>query len=122
MASTIKLGVSGSEYTIPNVTIALPVSIVKQISRVVASDGTRRFGYYDSFRRWKISCAKLTQTQLDAIIAEYNRNQELSFQNTHERDTTYIVVMLDFEYDSIDPLLTAEASRLYRAWFTLEET
>ena len=121
--STIKLGLADDDYiTIPNVTISLPVSIVKQISRVVMSDGSRRFGYYDSFRQWKVTCAKLTKTELDAIITEYNRNQELYFQNTFERNTSYNVVMLDFDYDSIDPLLTTEANRLYRAWFTLEET
>jgi len=120
--STIKLGLEDSEYTIPNVTISLPVSIVKQISRVVMSNGKRRFGHYDSFRQWKVTCAKLTKTQLDLIITEYGRNQELRFNNTFERDKWYTVVMLDFNYDSIDPLLTTEANRLYRAWFTLEET
>lgn len=117
--ATIKLGLLGDEYTIPNVTVSLPVSIVKQISRVVMSDGSRRFGYYDSFRRWKVECTKLTKAQLDEIIDEYNRSQELRFQNTHESATWYYVVMLDFDYDSVDPLLTTE---LYWARFTLEET
>lgn len=116
--STIKLGLSGSEYTIPNADISLPVNYVKQISRIEMSDGSRRFGFYQEYRRWKVRCVKLTKTQLDFIIAEYERKQELRFQNTHESDTWYDVIMMDLDYDSIDPIST---TKLYWAMFILEE-
>lgn len=117
--STIKIGPSGSEIEIPSVIVSLPIDYEKQSTRIVMSDGSRRWGIYQGFRRWTIHCKKLTQSQLDNLIIEYLRIQLLRFQNTYESATWYDVIMVSFSYDSADPIST---TKYYTATIIVEET
>jgi len=119
--ATIKLGINltGDEITLSGVAISMPVEYVKQLRRVEMSDGSRRWGFYDKFRRWQVSCNGITKAQLDLLITEWERNQALKFQNNYEAATSYDVVMLDFSYECINP---NDTTKYYRANFTVEET
>jgi len=119
MATTIKLGVSGSEITVGGVAISMPIEYSKQLSRVVMSDGSRRWGFYDKFRRWQLSCNGATKAQLDLLITEWERSAALKFQNNYEAATSYDVVMTDFSYECINP---NDTTKYYRVNFTVEET
>ena len=119
--ATIKLGINltGDEITLSGVAISMPVEYVKQLRRVEMSDGSRRWGFYDKFRRWQVSCNGINKAQLDLLITEWERNQALKFQNNYEAATSYDVVMLDFSYECINP---NDTTKYYRANFTVEET
>jgi len=119
MATTIKLGVSGSEITVAGVAISMPIGYSKQLRRVEMSDGSRRWGFYDKFRRWQVSCNGITKAQLDLLITEWERNQALKFQNNYEAAIKYDVVMIDFSYECINP---NDTTKYYRVNFALEET
>jgi len=119
MASTIKLGVSGSEITVAGVAISMPIEYSKQLRRVEMSDGSRRWGFYDQFRRWRVTCNKTTNAQLTSLITEWERNQVLKFQNNYESATSYDVVMTDFSYECINP---NDTTKYYRVNFAVEET
>jgi len=119
MATTIKLGVSGSEITVSGVVISMPIEYAKQLRRVEMSDGSRRWGFYDQFRRWRVACNGTTKDQLDLLIAEWERKQVLKFQNNYEAATSYDVVMIDFSYECINP---NDTTKYYRVNFTVEET
>jgi len=119
MATTIKLGVSGSEITVPGVAISMPIEYSKQLSRVEMSDGSRRWGFYDKFRRWRVSCLGITKANLDALITEWERSATLKFQNNYESATSYDVVMTDFNYECMNP---TDTTKYYLVNFTVEET
>ena len=119
MATTIKLGVSGSEITVPGVAISMPIEYSKQIRRVEMSDGSRRWGFYDKFRRWQVTCNGITKAELDPLITEWERSQILKFQNNYESATSYDVVMIDFSYECITP---NDTTKYYRVYFIVEET
>ena len=107
MATTIKLGVSGSEITVPGVAISMPIEYSKQIRRVEMSDGSRRWGFYDKFRRWQVTCNGITKAELDPLITEWERSQILKFQNNYE------------SYECITP---NDTTKYYRVYFIVEET
>jgi len=117
--ATKKLGPTGSEVTLPGTfTITLPVDMPKQVEKVKMSDGSFRWAFFKEYRKWKLNWTKLTKTELDTLITLWGYNQILRWQNNDESATWYEVVIIDFSYDSVDPIST---TKYYKASMTLQE-
>ena len=105
----IKLGLSGSEITLPAIKWIegnkpeLPTSIHKQISEAKMSDGSSRWGFYSGSekRTFVWEHGYLTKAQLDQIKTLYGYNQTLRYQNNNEDATWYDVIITSFEYGPI---------------------
>ena len=84
----IKLGLSGSEVTLPQpqarggVPPGMPVGYVKQMDRTTMADGSTRYNtraYHP--RTFSLSWEQLTAVQIAAIEVEIKRNVRLHYQN-----------------------------------------
>ena len=116
------LGPIGDIVVLPiNLTIPLPVDIPKQIDKAKMSDGSFRWGFLKKHRRWSLDWTHLIKANLDVLIARYNYNSILRWQNLDESADWYNVVITDFSYDSIVPIPTAGGVEYYSASMTLEE-
>ena len=113
-----KLGISGSEVTLPSIAIAIPTAIRKKIERAEMSDGSTRWGFYKTYRGWEISFPKLTKPNLDSLIALRSLDRILRWQNNDESATWYDVVITKFSYDTKD---YRSPTVLYFASMSLEE-
>lgn len=98
-----KLGISGSEITLPSIAIAHPVTIHKKVERAEMSDGSGRYAFFKEYKGWEIRFPKLTKTELDALVTLRGHDQILRWQNNDESATWYDVVITDFNYNSEDP-------------------
>lgn len=98
-----KLGLLGSEYTLPSVAIVLPVNINKKVDRAEAMDGSGRYNFGKEYRDWDIRFPKLTKTELDNLTYLRSLNQILRWQNPDESDKWYNVVITEFNFNSEDP-------------------
>ena len=116
--ATRKLGPAGAEITLPPITVALPVTVGKNIERAEMSDGSGRYNFLKGYKVWEPRFPKLTKTELDDLIYLRSLNQILRWQDTDESTTWYDVVITNFSYDSVDPIST---TKLYKATMTLEE-
>ncbi|MHA1225174.1 MAG: hypothetical protein ACTSPV_00360 [Candidatus Hodarchaeales archaeon] len=107
--ATVKLGLSGSEITLPAIKWLegnkpeLPTSIHKQISEAKMSDGSSRWGFYSASEKrtfiWEHGF--LTKAELDQIKTLRGYNQILRYQNNNEDATWYDVVFISFEYGPV---------------------
>lgn len=114
-----KLGISGSEVTLPaGLIISLPVGYDQQVVRVTMSDGSRRYGFHNRKRQWQLTWIKITKANLDTLITLCDYNQTLRWQNNDESTTWYDVAITQFAYDSVDPI---SATKYYTASMVLEE-
>lgn len=113
-----KLGISGSEITLPSIAIPLPVTIRKKIERAEMSDGSKRWGFFKEYKVWEPTFPKLTKSELDDLILLHSYNQSLRWQNNDESATWYIVVITDFSYNTKDP---QSPTVYYYASMTIEE-
>ena len=117
--ATKKLGISGSEVTLPaTLTLSLPVRHRKQLESQEMADGSLRYNIKSSRKEWWLTWTKLTKAQLDVLTTLWNYNQTLRWQNNDESATWYTVMITLFDYDSIDPIST---TKYYEAWMRLEE-
>lgn len=102
--STIKLGPSGTETTLPTISWLgdsppdLPVIAYKQIEEAKMSDGSLRWAFFQKKREWRLEWGLLTAAELATIEGLYDLNQVLHYQNTYESTTWYDVVFTSFEY------------------------
>ena len=99
----VKLGPVGSIINLPVVQWTgsepgFPVSTMKQIKEKRMSDGSLRFGFYQTKREWQFDWGTLTLTELDALRDMYALNQILRFQNNWEDDTWYDVVFYNLTH------------------------
>jgi hypothetical protein len=118
----IKLGIHGSESTLPTtVAVSLPIAVGRNIERRIMSDGSKRWGFFDTGRRtWQLVWTKLTKAQIDALAVIVNYNQTLSFINEDEAlGDDFTVVVTSFAYDVINP---SGSPIYYRAQMQIEET
>ncbi len=116
------LGPVGDIVVLPlHLTISLPIEIQKQIDKAKMSDGTFRWGFLKKHRAWTLNWTYLTKANLDVLIARYNYNAILRWQNLDEAADWYDVVITDFSYDSLNPIPVAPAVEYYSASMTLEE-
>lgn len=113
-----KLGILDSEIILPSITIALPITVSKKVERAEMSDGSGRYAFFKEYKGWEITFPAITKTELDALILLRSHDQILRWQNNDESADWYDVVIIDFSYDSIDPI---SATKYYRASMTLEE-
>lgn len=113
-----KLGPSGSETTLPSIAIPIPVVIHKKVDRTEASDGSGRYNYGVHYREWELTFPKLTQSELNDLIALREEDQILRWQNNDESATWYDVAITAFKYDTNDP---ASPTTFWYASMTLEE-
>ena len=103
----IKLGLSGSEITLPVMKWLggnqpdLPVSVHKQIEEARMSDGSSRWGFKKKQREWPKEWGYLTKAELDVFLGLYDLNQILRFQDNNESATWYEVVMISMEYGPV---------------------
>lgn len=114
-----KLGISGSEITLPSIAIAQPVKVIKRIERAVMSDGSVRFAFFNEYKIWGIDFPKLTKSELDDLVALRALGQILRYQNNDESATWYNVVITDFDYNNEDP---ASPTVYYYGSMTLEQS
>lgn len=98
-----KLGIPGSEITLPSIAIAHPVTIRKKVERAEMSDGSGRYGFFKEYKAWEITFPKLIKAELDDLITLRGHNQILKFQNNDESAIWYDVVITDFKYNTSDP-------------------
>jgi len=97
--ASVKLGVKDSETTLVKVQVSRPTGIVKGYSRRVMIDHSKRVGMFNSYRTWTLNFLHLTKAELDDIITEVQRKQQLRFQDSWESDTWYDVIVTSFSYD-----------------------
>jgi hypothetical protein len=120
VANDVKLGVSGSEVTLPTcIALSLPTNIDKQMTSATMSDGTVRYAFYAEQRSWQISWTDLTAAQLSTLLTLRGYNQSLRFQNNFDSSTWYTVVITAFSYDAINP---GESTIYYTASMQLAQT
>lgn len=98
-----KLGPLGSEYALPSIAIALPVTVHKKVERAEMSDGSGRYGFFKEYKGWEIRFPELTKTELDDLIYLRSLDEILRWQNPDESYAWYDVVITDFKYNSDDP-------------------
>ncbi|MBA7699818.1 hypothetical protein ES703_108521 [subsurface metagenome] len=98
-----RLGISGSEITLPSIAIAHPVTVRKKIERAEMSDGSGRYAFFKEYKVWEITFPKLTKPELDDLVTLRGYNQILRWQNNDESATWYDVVITDFKYNTMDP-------------------
>lgn len=101
--TTRKLGISGSETTLPSIAIVHPVTIRKKIDRAEMSDGSGRYSFFKEYKVWEITFPpKLIKAELDDLITLRGHNQILRWQNNDESAIWYDVVITDFKYNTKD--------------------
>ena len=105
----IKLGLSGSEITLPVLRWLegnkpdLSVSVEKDISEAKMSDGSSMWGYFPNSEKrifnWEHGF--LSKAQLDQIKTLRSHNQILRYQNNNESATWYDVIMISLQYGPV---------------------
>ena len=113
-----KLGISGSEITLPSIAVTIPTAVEKNIGRAEMSSGSTRWGFLKKHKEWEITFRKLTKAELDDLIALRSYNQILKWQNNDESADWYDVVITSFDYDTEDP---KSPTTFWFASMTLEE-
>jgi len=106
--STVLLGPSGSETTLPTLRWMgsrppkLPVSNEKQIAEARMSDGTIRYAMFKRKQRFMLEWGYISLSDLDILKGLHALNQTLHFQNNFEDATWYDVIILSFSYAPVD--------------------
>jgi hypothetical protein len=111
------IGISKSDLP-PDVEISMPIVYPKQISKSIMEDGSFRWGLYRRLRKWEISWARLTETELGSLINLYAKNQPFWWQNTDESLDWYPIIIEDFFFDVIDPI---SLIKLYKGGMVFKE-
>jgi hypothetical protein len=104
--ATVKLGVSGSEETLPTLRWmgsppSWPVTPHKKLHEAEMVDGSLRWGYYGKKREWQLEWGYMSKTDLDTMISLYDETETLRFQNNNEDSTWYDVVFVSLDYDPV---------------------
>jgi hypothetical protein len=122
----MKLGISGSEVTLPVLTSlggAVPDTEVrrnKEIQKAVMSDGTPRYAMLAMKREWPLEWGSLTAAELAQLITLHDLNVALRYQDTSESTTWYNVTIISFNYKQLRGMSSA-TTRWYSASMTLTE-
>jgi hypothetical protein len=112
----IKLGISGSEVTLPIINSlggAVPNAEVarnKEIQKAVMSDGSPRYGLLAMKREWPLEWGLLTYAQVTAMIALHALNVALRYQDNNESATWYDVTIISFRYRRLRGISSATTS------------
>lgn len=126
MANDIKLGISGSEVTLPTLNAIgwavpdAPINRNKEIRKAIMSDGTPRYGMLAMKREWPLGWGILTAAELAPLITLHNLNVALRYQNNKESATWYDVVIISFNYAELNGISSSTA-RWYAARMVLTE-
>ena len=124
----IKLGLEGSETTLPPISWIgdsapdIPVGRKTSAERAEMLDGTARWNFKDKdMRTWSFEWARLTAAQVAAFKTLYDYRRPLHFQNNYIDAYWAWVVITDLE---IRPRITTflSAEPLYALSMTLEES
>jgi len=103
--ATVKLGVSGSEETLPTLRWmgsppSWPVTphknYMKQKWLMAVCDGV-----ITGKREWQLEWGYMSKTDLDTMISLYDETETLRFQNNNEDSTWYDVVFVSLDYDPV---------------------
>jgi len=113
-----KLGISGSEITLPSIAKALPVTVRKKVELAEMSDGSLMAAFFKEHKAWEIRFPKIIKSELDALITLRSHNQILRWQNNDESATWYNVAITDFKYNTLD---SKSPTVYYFASMSLEE-
>jgi hypothetical protein len=122
----MKLGISGSEVTLPVLTSlggAVPDTEVrrnKEIQKAVMSDGTPRYAMLAMKREWPLEWGALTAAELAPLITLHNLNVALRFQDNNESATWYDVAIISFNYSQLRGM-SSSTTRWYSANMVLAE-
>jgi hypothetical protein len=113
-----KIGVSGSEYTLPVAPEAgtYEVGAVPLAGMTRALDGTALTHYVADKRRWAGHWSGLTTAQRDFIMAELRRQAHLSWYPYEEPTTQYTVRVVNGYW-----VPTPNAPAYYDVHFELEQ-
>ena len=126
--SDIKLGISGSEVTLPVLTAvdgAVPdggVNRNKEIKKAVMSDGSPRYGLLAMKREWPpLEWGLLTYAQVQILEALHSLNVPLRYQDNNESATWYDVTIISFNYRQLRRI-SSSTTRWYSASMVIAET
>ena len=116
------LGLAGAEVVMPGTfTIAMPISMSKQIDKGVMSDRSFRWAIFKKHRVWELTWTYLTAADLALLVTANDHNVALRWQNLDESAVWHNVIVTEFAYDSVDPMPAGAAVVSYKATMTLEE-
>ena len=113
-----KLGIPGSEITLPSIAIALPVTVRKKVELAEMSDGSLMAAYFKEHKAWEIRFPKITKSELDDLIYLRSLDEVLRWQNPDESYVWYDVAITDFKYNTLD---SKSPTVYYFASMSLEE-
>lgn len=121
----IKLGISGSEVTLPvmGFTGGVPnasVRPVKGMEKSVMSDGTPRYSVFRTTREWPLSWGMLTYAEVQVLQGLADLNVALRFQDNRESATWFNVTVTSFTYDALAGISSA-TQRWYQAQMVIAE-
>jgi hypothetical protein len=126
---TIKLGLSGSEFTLPSTRWAggnqpePPVTYGPSPDRIVMLDGSVHINFKSArYRKWQLEFSRVTAAELRDFFTIVGYNEALRYQNTWASDD-WIDVIADPGSFSYVPLNPADVSAdiIYSVSLTIEE-
>jgi len=124
----IKLGLTGAEVTLPPISWlngsppTLAVGYKKRVDKATMLDGSERYNFKAKTpKSFSLEWQRLTEAQLDALIALSEYNLAMRYQNNWTDSTWRIVVITTFEWSALLQTLTSGGTPLFRASMTLEE-
>lgn len=119
----IKLGLSGSEVTLPTgVHYNIPVKYYQQIGKAQMSDGSFRYGFYKKQRFWRLEwCVPLPLANIQTLIDLCDLNAILHFQNQWESDDWYDVIIPENGFSYWPVQVWGASGEKYLAVMELEE-
>ena len=126
--AAIKLGILGSEVTLPDIKYApgsgidLPFNCAKNVDEVSMLDGSSNFNITANHpRAFPLEWDELTWAEVTALLNIVTLNQELSFINEYVDSIAYPVVVLEYSYTPIAET-TGQTTILYRFRLELKGT
>jgi len=126
--AAIKLGLLGSEVTLPEIKYApgsgidLPFNCAKNVDEVSMLDGSSNFNIMANHpRSFPLEWDELTWAEVVTILDVCVLEQELSFINEYVDSVAYPVVVLDYGFTPIAET-TGQTTILYRFRLELKGT
>lgn len=121
----IKLGISGSEITLPVMRFigSIPNSAVRPVKEIIKStmsEGTPRYSVFRTLREWPLPWGLLTYAEVQVLQGLADLNVGLRFQDNRKSATWFNVTVISFTFDGLDEISSA-SERWYQASMVLAE-